>query len=101
MSQINWQPTKGDLLAFLATQNLCAIATIDDQGWPSVARVAFSENHALELMIGTAMTSRKYANLDRNPRVAIEVTDPEPRLTMQYQGRARQLAGRELREREK
>ena len=62
--------------------------------------VAFSETADFHLMIGTSVSSRKYANLVRDPRIAVTVSDPDRRLTMQYEGRVRQLEGEELAQRQ-
>jgi uncharacterized protein YhbP (UPF0306 family) len=92
---------EAQLIDFLQTQQLCVIATLGSEGQPQAATAAFSQTDRLELMIGTSATSRKCANIARDPRVAVTVTDPERRLTLQYEGRARRLEGEELAARQK
>jgi nitroimidazol reductase NimA-like FMN-containing flavoprotein (pyridoxamine 5'-phosphate oxidase superfamily) len=92
----NHLPTLDDLRAFLKTQQLCVVSTLAADGRPMGAMVAFSEDDQLHLMIGTSVRSRKYANLSHDPRIAVTVSDPAQRLTMQYEGRVRQLEGEEL-----
>jgi len=43
-------------------------------------------------MIGTSTASRKFANIAHNPKVSVTLTDEDRRLTVQYQGLARQMS---------
>ncbi|HMH69945.1 MAG TPA: pyridoxamine 5'-phosphate oxidase family protein [Candidatus Saccharimonadales bacterium] len=76
------------------------IATVGPNGQPQAANVAFSQNDQLELIIGTSATSRKALNIDRDLRVAYEVTDPDRRYTVQFEGIAHRLSSDEFAERE-
>lgn len=95
-----WAPTKEELREFLSRQQLCVVSTIGPDGAPQSATVAFSENGDLQLIIGTSLSSRKYANLQRDPHIAVNVTDAENRLTVQYQGTAKVLSKEEFQARE-
>ncbi len=94
--EFNWPPSEPDILDFLALQSHCMVSTVSPDGMPSGATVAFSAHQGLRVIFGTAETSRKFRHLETNPQVAVTVTDPVRRLTVQLQGRARQLAGTEL-----
>jgi len=85
-----------EIEAFLNTQQLGRIATIGPEGQPQLANVAFSQNHKLELVIGTSASSRKARNIERDSRVAFEATDPEKRYTVQFEGNARRLSHEEF-----
>jgi general stress protein 26 len=56
------------------------------------ATVAFSVSKAGELIVGTSESSNKSQNVDRDPRVAVTITDAERRHTLQLQGLARKLS---------
>ena len=85
-------PTRDQVDDFLISQKLASLATLTNDGSPTVARVAFSVTEGHELIIGTSADSRKSRNMNRDPRVAVEVTDPERRYTVQIEGFARLLA---------
>lgn len=86
-----WKPTKEELVEFLGEQRLCVISTLADDGRPQTATVAFSETAKLEIIIGTDVNSRKSQNMQRDPRVALTVTDPDNRITVQIEGKAKLL----------
>jgi nitroimidazol reductase NimA-like FMN-containing flavoprotein (pyridoxamine 5'-phosphate oxidase superfamily) len=94
--QEGWRPTREGIASFLNTQQIGRIGTCGPDGRPQIANVAFSENDDLELMIGTSETSRKAANIGREPRVAFEATDLERRYTVQFEGAARRLTSEEF-----
>jgi hypothetical protein len=91
-----WAPSQADVQAFLHRFTNCVLATVGVNGWPQGATVAFSETDQLELVFGTAVTSRKFSNLLREPRVGVTVTDDITRLTVQYRGTARRLTPTDL-----
>jgi hypothetical protein len=99
--QKGWHPTKHEVVGFLNTQQLGRIATLGSNGQPQIANVAFSQNDALELIIGTSETSRKAINIMRDSRVAFEATDPEKRYTVQFEGNAHRLSPEEFESRSK
>jgi len=89
-----------EILAFLRQHEECVISTIGPNGEPQSATVGFSEDGKGELMFGTFDASRKFRNLNRDPRVSV-VVGFEGSTTVQYEGVARQLTGDELLERQK
>lgn len=91
-----YAPTPDQILEFLNTQQLCTFATLADDGRPQAATVAFSEHPNLELIVGTSVSSRKAANIARDGRVAITVTDPDKRYTVQYEGIGQGITQAEL-----
>lgn len=86
-----WQPSRSELSNFLRTQPLCTFSTVDAEGRPQGATVAFSETQDGDFIVGTSETSRKSANVDTNPNVAMTITDAERRYTVQLEGVARKL----------
>ena len=86
-----WRPTRTDLSDFLRTQPLCTFSSVDSEGKPQGATVAFSETVDGDFIIGTSELSRKSTNVDANPNVAMTITDMERRYTVQLEGVARKL----------
>jgi nitroimidazol reductase NimA-like FMN-containing flavoprotein (pyridoxamine 5'-phosphate oxidase superfamily) len=80
--------TREDLLIFLKAHKHLSIATLKEDGAPSVAYVAYSHTDNLEIIIGTSIHSRKAENILRDPRVALEITDEAQLLTVQIEGTA-------------
>ena len=67
------------LRALLESQRFAALAT-DDHGQPFASLMAFAATEDLRyLVILTERTTRKYANLQSNPRVALLIDDRENR----------------------
>lgn len=86
---------KDDVLAFLNQHNRCVLSTGGADGQPEAAMVGYSVNANLELLIGTSNKSRKYQNLQHNPKVAVVMgfgTDA----TVQYEGTAREVPQEEV-----
>jgi len=90
-------PQQKTILDFLKTQLLGVIATVDSAGTkPEAALVAFSETDQLELIFGTFNDTRKFANLQANPRVAFVISSD--RVTVQYEGVASLAEGEQTEE---
>lgn len=80
---------KSEILGVLARHPLCVLATVSAQGKPEAAIVGLTANDKLELLFGTSQKTRKYANLQGKPQVAITVGDFEAEV--QYEGTATQV----------
>lgn len=91
-----WQPSREEVSEFLRGQPLCVIATLDAEGQPQAATVAFSVTADGNLIIGTSELSRKARNIRHDPRVAMVVTDSDQRYTVQLEGTARALSHEEF-----
>jgi pyridoxine/pyridoxamine 5'-phosphate oxidase len=65
--------TRAELLAFLRRYRIAVEATVDWDGVPQAAVVGIAVNDELEIIFDTLATTRKYANLRVNPRVALVV----------------------------
>lgn len=86
-----WSPTRGELDDWLRAQELCVFSTLDATGAPMSATVAFSVTVDGGLIVGTNENSRKSKNIDHDGRVAMTITDPERRITVQLQGHAEKI----------
>lgn len=86
---------KDFLYAYMNKRNLAVLATIGPHNTPEAAVMEFGQTHKLELIFDTLNTSRKYANLKKNPKIAF-VIGWEDGNTVQYEGIAMELQGTEL-----
>ena len=74
INEIDIRPT---LRALLQSQRFAVLAT-DDHGQPFTSLMAFAATEDLRhLVVLTEQTTRKYANLRSNPRVALLIDDRE------------------------
>lgn len=87
-----FRPTRGQVNDWLKGQVLGVMSTLNETGAPTSATVAFSVTESGELLVGTSETSRKSQNVDGDERVAMTVTNPGERYTVQLEGTARKLA---------
>jgi general stress protein 26 len=87
--------TMGEVYNFLRIRKLAVIASNGPDGVPQAALVGFAVSPQLEIVFDTVKSSRKYANLTRDPRIAI-VFGWEGETTVQYEGVACEPAGEEL-----
>ena len=80
--------TRAGLLAFLREHSLAVQASVAPAGYPQSAVVAVAVSDSLELVFDTAETSRKAANLRRDPRISFVVGGwfPGDERTAQYEG---------------
>lgn len=85
------------VLDFLKTQKHMSIGTINSNGNPEAAYVGFGEKDDLSLIFGADSTSRKCKNIQKNPTVALVFGDNKA-ITIQYEGTAAVLKGKELEE---
>ncbi len=75
---------KDSMLEFINSHPLCVIATVGTDAKPESALVGFSHTDDLDLIIGTSIKSRKYANLIQNRHVAVVIGDETGEV--QYEG---------------
>lgn len=87
--------TKETLYQFIDSQELAVLGSVAPDGTPQSALVGIAVTPELEIVFDTVNTSRKYRNLLRNPEAAL-VIGWENELTVQYEGRARELGSAEL-----
>ena len=88
---------KKKILALLKTRTLGVVSTIDSKNnKPESALIAFSETDDLELIFGTSSDSRKFTNIQINPRVAFAVN--QDKTTVQYEGVAKVTDGEEAKQ---
>jgi len=94
--QPGFKPTQEEAFAFLDTQILCVLSTLDATGQPHGSTVSFSQTSALQFIIGTDIKSRKSVNMQHDGRVALTITDAEKRYTVQATGQAKLIDAQEF-----
>ena len=87
--------TQTELLAFLRAQSWAVEASVAATGAPQAAVIGVAVTDRCELVFDTLSSSRKHANLVRDPRTAFVVGWDHAR-TVQYEGLADQPTGAEL-----
>lgn len=87
--------TKEKIYSFMKTHKLGVLATVTTNVLPEAAVVGIYTRENLEVLFATYDESRKVHNLKYNPRVAL-VVGWEGGKTIQYEGRAVELTGDEL-----
>lgn len=88
--------TKSDLVAFLRRHKWAVEASSAAKGSPQAAVVGFAVTDDLEIVFDTLDTTRKIANLRRDPRIALVVGWDEEQ-TAQIEGTADEPGEAELR----
>jgi len=77
---------------YLDRHAIAVLASASAAGAPQAALMGIAVVDDLSLVFDTVTTTRKYANLKSNPRVAL-VVGCEDEITLQYEGEAEELAG--------
>jgi general stress protein 26 len=85
--------TRGELHEFLRKHRLAVVSTINPAS-PQAAVVGIAVTETLDIIFDTLSTSRKYANLRADPRVALVVWDGTE--TVQVEGVADIPSGADL-----
>lgn len=79
----------------LERNRLAVISTAHQDGAPESAVINIGSTEDLELIFDTLSTYRKYSNLQKDSRVAF-VIGWDQNITVQYEGNALELSGKEL-----
>ena len=87
--------TRSDLLRFLRAQPWAVDASVNGEGKPEAAVIGVAVNEKLELVFDTLSASRKAANLQVNPRIALVIGWDDAQ-TVQIEGLVDEPTGDEL-----
>ena len=103
MGQEDWGKIMQDqqrvIFDFIKSQPIGILATINGAGTPEASAMAISQTDKLELIFQTPDTTRKYANLQNNPHVAVVFGwGQDNYITVQYEGVAREVVDEAERE---
>ena len=85
--------TRSELYEFLRKNRLAVVSTVNPAS-PQAAVVGIAVTETLDVIFDTLSTSRKFANLRADPRIALVVWDSA--VTVQYEGVADLPAGADL-----
>jgi uncharacterized pyridoxamine 5'-phosphate oxidase family protein len=80
---------------FAIRQRLAVLSTVSPENSPQAALMGVAITRDLEIVFDTRNTTRKYANLQRNPGIAF-VIGCTSEISIQYEGVAEELSGAEL-----
>src|SRR4051794_2321801 len=86
--------TRAELITFIRTQKWAVVASVGQGGQPQAAVVGVAVTDDLELVFDTLGSTRKAANLARDPRIAV-VIGWDDEQTVQLEGIADQPTGAE------
>jgi len=67
----------GDLVALLHKASPCFLATIDPDGSPQLTQTWVDTVDGEHLLVNTVRGFRKLRNIERDPRVAVTIADPD------------------------
>jgi pyridoxine/pyridoxamine 5'-phosphate oxidase len=84
--------TRAEIYELLRRHRLAVISTVNAEASPQAALIGFAVTEALDIIFDTVTTSRKYANMLANPRVAL-VIGWDAEQTVQVEGSAEVLSG--------
>ncbi|MGA7123188.1 MAG: sulfate adenylyltransferase subunit CysN [Polyangiaceae bacterium] len=87
--------TRADILDFVRRHRVCVQGSVSASGAPQAAVVGFAATDKFEIVFDTAGSSRKVANLRRDPRVTL-VVGWDDEQTVQLEGIADEPAGEDL-----
>jgi general stress protein 26 len=87
--------THSDLFHFIEQSKLGVLSSIGPAGKPQSALVGFAVTEGLQIVFDTVKTSRKYGNLKAWPACSF-VFGWTGEQTVQYEGIAEELGGRQL-----
>jgi uncharacterized pyridoxamine 5'-phosphate oxidase family protein len=85
-----------EFVAFVQERGLGVIATLGPQGTPQAAVVAVQATDAGEVLFGTERRSRKFANIQRRPDVALAIGWGDDEVTVQCEGIADEPSGADM-----
>ncbi len=83
------------LYLYIHSHDVGVLSTVSASGAPEAALMQFGDTKRFELIFDTLSTTRKYKNLQQNPRVAFTIGRNDG-TTVQYEGIASELSGGEL-----
>jgi len=84
---------KNGILACVKKNELCVIATSDNDGKPEAAVMAFAVNDSFELFMNTEAETRKLKNIMANSSVSVVVGGFKDDPSVQLDGAVRILSG--------
>jgi general stress protein 26 len=81
--------TKKQVLEFLMQHKHAGLSTVTPKGLPEAATVYYGIDKHFNFYFPTGTLSRKFKNLQKNPHVALSITDIDQLTTVQIEGVAK------------
>ena len=81
--------TKKQVLDFLKQHKHAGISTVTPKGLPEAATIYYGVDKHFNFYFPTGTLSRKFKNIQKNPHVALAVTDTKKLITVQMEGVAK------------
>ena len=72
---LGFEPARAELLRLTQQRYTATLATTSSNGQPQAAPMRYAVTDDFEIVMGTLHTSRKFANLRRNSKVAVLIWD--------------------------
>lgn len=85
---------KKTISEFLKGVNHAVIGTVNKDGNPQAATVGFGQTEELQIIFGTSSLTQKAENISKNNHVSLVMNNPTQ--SVQYEGNAQLLSGKEL-----
>jgi len=82
---------KKDVFLFLKQNKTAVISTVAAEGNAEAATIYYGVDNDFNFYFVTGEKTRKYANLKRNPRVSLVITDEYQLKTLQTEGEIKEL----------
>lgn len=83
-------------IAFLKSHTMAALATVDEDGSPSVATIYYTTLVPPEILFITKSETAKLINMRANPTVALAISDENQLTTLQLKGTAQEVRDPEV-----
>ena len=81
--------TKKQVLDFLRQRKHAGISTVTSKGSPEAATIYYGVDKHFNFYFPTGTLSRKFKNIQKNPHVALAITDTKKLITIQMEGVAK------------
>ena len=83
--------TKKEIFLFLKQNKSATVSTVSFENTPEASTMYYGVDEHLTLYIAVGDKTRKYANLKRNPAIALVMTDEYMQQTVQAEGKAEEM----------
>lgn len=83
-------------MEYVRNKTVAVISTVSPEGQPMAATIYFDIDEHFAIFFMTKKFTRKYANLEKNPRVALVIGAANEPVTAQIQGKAEKIVDQKI-----